>query len=65
MRQDISVTSPVAGIVHIDSETGMVTLGEEHRDPVLKQFAKRYLVYEGFIEQAIGAPDPILLNAPF
>jgi hypothetical protein len=61
MRQNISVTSPMAGIVHIDSETGMVTFEEKHLDPVLKQFAKKYLVYEGFIEQAIGAlpiPDP-------
>jgi hypothetical protein len=49
----------MAGIVHIDSATGIVTFGEKQLDPVLEQFAKKYLVYEGFIEQAIGALDPI------
>jgi hypothetical protein len=49
----------MAGIVHIDSVTGTTNFEERDVDPVLRQFAKRYLVCEGFIEQAIGALDPV------
>jgi hypothetical protein len=59
MRQNISVTTHLAGIVHIDSATGILTFAEKRLDPVLKQFVKKYLVYEGFIEQAVGALDPV------
>jgi hypothetical protein len=44
---------------------------ENNLDPVLRQYAKKYLVEEGFVEQAVGALDPepnqsadLFLDAP-
>jgi hypothetical protein len=31
---------------------------EENLDPVVKQYAKKYLVQEGFLEQALGVLNP-------
>ena len=32
--------------------------GKQNLDPVVKQYAKKYLVQEGFLEQALGVLDP-------
>jgi hypothetical protein len=32
---------------------------QEDLDPVSKQYAKKYLVCEGFLEQALGVLDPV------
>jgi hypothetical protein len=32
---------------------------KEDLDPVLKQYAKKYIMDEGFLEQALGALEPL------
>jgi hypothetical protein len=32
---------------------------QEDLDPVLKQYAKKYIIDEGFLEQALGALEPL------
>jgi hypothetical protein len=34
-------------------------LGTRGPDPVLKQYAKKYIIDEGFLEQALGALEPL------
>ena len=58
MQTHLSVITPVAGIVHINCQSGQLFWEEENLDPVVKQYAKNYLWTEGFIELAIGILDP-------
>jgi hypothetical protein len=58
MQKYLWVITPDSGIVYIDCETGTMSWEEEGLDPVLKQYAKKYLVQEGFLEQALGILDP-------
>ena len=58
MQKHLSVKTQRAGIVYINCQTGHMFWEEENLDPVVRQYAKKYLVQEGFLEQAIGALDP-------
>jgi hypothetical protein len=58
MQKYLSVTTHRAGIVHINCQSGRLFWEEESLDPVVQQYAKKYLVQEGFIEHALGALDP-------
>jgi hypothetical protein len=53
-----SVITHTAGIVHINRQSGHLFWEEENLDPVVKQYAKKYLLQEGFVEQALGVLDP-------
>lgn len=58
MQKYLSVVTNKAGIVHIDHQNGHLFWEEENLDPVVKQSAEKYLVQEGFVEQALGVLDP-------
>jgi hypothetical protein len=58
MQKNLFVMTQAAGIVRINRKTGQILWEEKNLDPVLRQYAKKYLVEEGFIEQALGALDP-------
>jgi hypothetical protein len=58
MQKHLSVITPVAGMVHINCQSGQLFWEQENLDPVVKQYAKNYLWTEGFIELAIGILDP-------
>jgi hypothetical protein len=58
MQKHLFVKTQRAGIVYINCQTGHMFWEEENLDPVVRQYAKKYLVQEGFLEQAIGALDP-------
>jgi len=58
MQKYLSVKTQLAGIVHINRQTGYMFWEEENLDPVLRQYAKKYLVQEGFLEQALGVLNP-------
>jgi hypothetical protein len=59
MQKNLSIMTDATGIVHIDRQTGVMNWEQEHLDPVLKQYAKKYLVYEGFLEEALGVLEPL------
>ena len=58
MQKHLSVKTHTAGMVHINCRTGHLFWEEEDLDPVVQQYAKKYLVQEGFVEQALGVLDP-------
>ena len=58
MQKHLSVKTHRAGMVHINCQSGHLFWEEENLDPVLRQYAKKYLVQEGFLEQALGILDP-------
>jgi hypothetical protein len=58
MQKHLSVKAQKSGIVHINRRTGHLFWEEENLDPVVQQYAKKYLVQEGFVEQALGVLDP-------
>jgi hypothetical protein len=58
MQTHLSVITHTAGIVHINRQTGHLFWEEENLDPVVRQYAKKYLLQEGFVEQALGVLDP-------
>ena len=58
MQEYLSVKTQMAGIVHINRQTGHMFWEEENLDPVIRQYAKKYLVQEGFLEQALGILNP-------
>jgi hypothetical protein len=58
MQKYLSVTTHRTGTVHINRQNGRIFWEEEDLDPVSKQYAKKYLVQEGFVEQALGVLDP-------
>jgi hypothetical protein len=58
MQTHLSAITHAAGIVHINRQSGHLFWEEENLDPVVKQYAKKYLLQEGFVEQAIGVLDP-------
>ncbi len=58
MQKHLSVITHAAGIVHINRQNGHLFWEEENLDPVVKQYAKKYLVQEGFVEQALGVLNP-------
>jgi hypothetical protein len=60
MQKSFFVLTSATGIVQIDRQTGLMHWEQEDLDPVLKQYAKRYLVCEGFLEQALGVLEPSL-----
>jgi hypothetical protein len=60
MQKNFFVLTSATGIVQIDRHTGVIHWEQEDLDPVLKQYAKRYLVCEGFLEQALGVLEPSL-----
>jgi hypothetical protein len=58
MKKNLYVVAGATGVVHIDRHTGAMHWEQEDIDPVSKQYAKKYLVCEGFLEQALGALEP-------
>jgi hypothetical protein len=58
MHKNFFIETALAGIVGIDRRTGAMSWEREDVDPVVKQYAKKYLVYEGFLEKALGILDP-------
>jgi hypothetical protein len=58
MQKNLVVTTQAAGIVRINCRTGRIYWEQKNLDPVLKQYAKKYLLEEGFVEQALGVLDP-------
>jgi hypothetical protein len=59
MQHYLCVLTDPVGVVHIDRQTGVMFWEEEDLDPVLKQYAKKYIIDEGFLEQALGLLDPL------
>ena len=59
MQHYFSVLTDAVGVVHIDRQTGVMFWEQEDLDPVLKQYAKKYIIDEGFLERAIGALEPL------
>ncbi|HXO96392.1 MAG TPA: hypothetical protein VN857_07395 [Chthoniobacterales bacterium] len=59
MQHYFSVLTDAVGVVHIDRQTGVMFWEKEDLDPVLKQYAKKYIIDEGFLEQALGALEPL------
>ena len=64
MQKYLSVITHKVGIVHINRQSGHLFWEEENLDPVVKQYAKKYLVQEGFLEQALGVLDPVPQPVP-
>jgi hypothetical protein len=64
MQKHLSVITHKAGMVHINCRTGHLFWEEENLDPVLQQYAKKHLVQEGFVEQALGVLDPAPQQVP-
>ena len=64
MQKHLSVVTHKPGIVHINRQSGHLVWEEENLDPVVKQYAKKYLVQEGFLEQALGVLDPAPHQVP-
>ena len=58
MEQYLRVHTPKGGFVRIEIATGNLDWENDDLDPVVRQYAKKYLVIEGFVEQAIGVLDP-------
>ena len=58
MQKYLSVQTHSAGIVHINCGTGHLFWEQENLDPVLRQYVKKYLVQEGFVELALGVLNP-------
>jgi hypothetical protein len=58
MQKYLSVRIRKAGVVHINCENGNLFWEEDNLDPVSRQYVKKYLVQEGFVELALGALDP-------
>ena len=54
MQKHLSVKTHKAGMVHINCRSGHLFWEEENLDPIVTQYAKKYLVQEGFLEQALG-----------
>jgi hypothetical protein len=59
MEKYLRVHTSMGGFVRIEVATGNLGWEREDLDPVKRQYAKNYLVIEGFVEQAIGALDPV------
>jgi hypothetical protein len=62
MQEKFSIANHLAGIVHIDHATGALSWEQKNLDPVIRRYVKRYLLDEGFIEQALGILDPVIDN---
>jgi hypothetical protein len=58
MQKYLSVKIRKAGVVHINCQNGHLFWEEENLDPVSRQYVKKYLVQEGFVELALGVLDP-------
>jgi hypothetical protein len=58
MQKYLSVKTQIAGMAHINRQSGNIFWEEEDLDPVVRQYAKKYLVQEGFLEQALGVLNP-------
>jgi hypothetical protein len=58
MQKYLSVRIRKAGVVHINCENGHLFWEEDNLDSVSRQYVKKYLVQEGFVELALGALDP-------
>ena len=59
MQHYLSILTDAAGVVHIDRQTGAMFWEQEDLDLILKQYARKYIVDEGFLEQALGALEPL------
>ena len=59
MQHYLSVLTDAVGVVHIDRRTGLLFWEQEDLDPVLKQYAKKYIIDEGFLEAALGVLEPL------
>jgi len=64
MQKHLSVITHRAGIVHINCQSGHLFWQEANLDPVVKQYAKKYLVQEGFLEKALGVLNPAPHQVP-
>jgi hypothetical protein len=58
MQKYLSVKIRKAGVVHINCQNGQLFWEEENLDPVSRQYVKKYLIQEGFVELALGVLDP-------
>jgi hypothetical protein len=59
MQHYLSVLTDAVGVVYIDRQTGVMFWEQENLDPVLKEYAKKYIIDEGFLEQALGTLEPL------
>ena len=59
LMQHYFVLTDAVGVVHINRQTGMMCWEQEDLDLILKQYARKYIVDEGFLEQALGALEPL------
>ena len=58
MENYLRIHTSMAGFVRIELGTGKLGWERSDLDPVMRQYAQKYLVFEGFVEQAVGALDP-------
>ena len=58
MDKYLRVHTPTCGFVRSEIATGNLDWESGDLDPVAIKYAEKYLVIEGFVEQAIGALDP-------
>jgi len=63
MQENFSVTTHLAGTVHINRSTGALSWDRANLDPVIRRYVKMYLFDEGFIEHALGMLDPAIDEA--
>ena len=59
LMQHYFVLTDAVGVVDIDRRTGVMFWEKEDLDPVLKQYARKYIMDEGFLEQALGTLEPL------
>jgi hypothetical protein len=58
MQNYLSVKTQTAGVVYINCQTGPLFWEEENLDRVSMQYAEKYLLQEGFVEQALEVLYP-------
>jgi hypothetical protein len=58
MEKYLRIHTSMAGFVRVELDTGKLGWERTDLDPVMQQYAQKYLVLEGFVEQAVGALDP-------
>ena len=60
MQKYLVVRTRAAGNVRINCRTGRIYSERKNLDPILRRSTRKYLIREGFVEQALGILDPEL-----
>jgi hypothetical protein len=60
MRKYLVIVTQAAGVARINRKTGRIRWEQKNLDPALRRYTRKYLVREGFVEQALGILDPEL-----